>query len=108
MVYILSFISNKLINKMKLSLFASAAVAGLLAQVAEAATPDEWRSRSIYFLLTDRFSRTDNSTTAECDAQLGVRPKFCVTWSLNRLTLHSNTVEDHGRESSTRYVNHSS
>ncbi|GAM40729.1 alpha-amylase [Talaromyces pinophilus] len=56
---------------MKLSLIASAAVAGLLAQVAEAATPDEWRSRSIYFLLTDRFSRTDNSTTAECDSALG-------------------------------------
>ena len=57
---------------MKLSLIASAAVAGLLAQVAEAATPDEWRSRSIYFLLTDRFARTDNSTTAECDSALGV------------------------------------
>ncbi|KAJ9376289.1 CAZyme family GH13 [Paecilomyces variotii] len=32
-----------------------------------AATPAEWRSRSIYFLLTDRFARTDNSTTASCD-----------------------------------------
>ncbi|RAL04052.1 alpha-amylase [Aspergillus ibericus CBS 121593] len=32
-----------------------------------AATPAEWRSQSIYFLLTDRFARTDNSTTAPCD-----------------------------------------
>lgn len=64
---------------MKLSLITSVAVAGLLAQAAEAATPDEWRSRSIYFLLTDRFARTDNSTTAECDAQLGVRFDSCAT-----------------------------
>lgn len=62
---------------MKLSLIGSAAVAGVLAQVAEAATPDEWRSQSIYFLLTDRFARTDNSTTAECDASLGVCNKGC-------------------------------
>lgn len=27
----------------------------------------EWRTQSIYFLLTDRFGRTDNSTTATCD-----------------------------------------
>ncbi|KAL4880730.1 glycoside hydrolase superfamily [Aspergillus karnatakaensis] len=26
-----------------------------------------WRSQSIYFLLTDRFARTDGSTTAPCD-----------------------------------------
>ncbi|KAL2821865.1 glycoside hydrolase superfamily [Aspergillus granulosus] len=32
-----------------------------------AATPAQWRSQSIYFLLTDRFARTDNSTTASCD-----------------------------------------
>ncbi|KAJ5449451.1 glycoside hydrolase superfamily [Penicillium daleae] len=35
------------------------AVAGL--------TAAEWRSQSIYFLLTDRFGRTDNSTTATCN-----------------------------------------
>lgn len=90
---------------MKLSLIASAAVAGLLAQVAEAATPDEWRSRSIYFLLTDRFSRTDNSTTAECDSALGVCFEcFDLEVHLCKLTLPSNTAEDHGKESSTRYV----
>lgn len=38
-----------------------------LAATVLAATPAEWRSQSIYFLLTDRFARTDNSTTAECD-----------------------------------------
>ncbi|KAI9737441.1 MAG: hypothetical protein M1834_009595 [Cirrosporium novae-zelandiae] len=32
-----------------------------------AATPAEWRSRIIYQVLTDRFGRVDNSTTAACD-----------------------------------------
>ncbi|KAL2007729.1 hypothetical protein VTN00DRAFT_7711 [Thermoascus crustaceus] len=32
-----------------------------------AATPAQWRSQSVYFLLTDRFARTDGSTTAACD-----------------------------------------
>ncbi|GES66595.1 alpha-amylase [Aspergillus terreus] len=36
-------------------------------QATHALTPAEWRSQSIYFLLTDRFGRTDNSTTAACD-----------------------------------------
>ncbi|KAK3214817.1 hypothetical protein GRF29_19g1338817, partial [Pseudopithomyces chartarum] len=35
--------------------------------VTEAATPEQWRSRSIYQLLTDRFGRTDGSTTAPCN-----------------------------------------
>ncbi|KKK25536.1 hypothetical protein P175DRAFT_0505923 [Aspergillus ochraceoroseus IBT 24754] len=38
-----------------------------VATAALAATPAQWRSQSIYFLLTDRFARTDNSTTAACD-----------------------------------------
>jgi alpha-amylase len=38
-----------------------------LAATVLAATPAEWRSQSVYFLLTDRFARTDNSTTAGCD-----------------------------------------
>lgn len=72
-VYNFLFHSIKtIIIKMKLSLITSATVAGLLAQVVKAATPDEWRSQSIYFLLTDRFARTDNSTTAECDLQARV------------------------------------
>ncbi|KAJ5937057.1 hypothetical protein N7466_003507 [Penicillium verhagenii] len=42
-------------------------VAALFANVAVGLTPAEWRTQSIYFLLTDRFGRTDNSTTATCD-----------------------------------------
>ncbi|BCS20599.1 alpha-amylase [Aspergillus puulaauensis] len=45
-----------------------------LAATALAATPAQWRSQSIYFLLTDRFARTDNSTTAECDTSAG---RYC-------------------------------
>lgn len=37
-----------------------------------AATPAQWRTRSIYFMLTDRFALTDNSTTATCDTDNGV------------------------------------
>lgn len=32
-----------------------------------AASGDDWRSRSIYQVLTDRYARTDGSTTAPCD-----------------------------------------
>ncbi|GAW02566.1 glycoside hydrolase family 13 protein [Lentinula edodes] len=32
-----------------------------------AANAEEWRSRSIYQVMTDRFARTDGSTTAACD-----------------------------------------
>ncbi|KAJ5684875.1 uncharacterized protein N7477_001220 [Penicillium maclennaniae] len=42
-------------------------VALCFAQVVAGLTPAEWRSQSIYFLLTDRFGRNDNSTTAACD-----------------------------------------
>ncbi|KAI3197384.1 CAZyme family GH13 [Penicillium roqueforti] len=49
-----------------------------LISIAIAATPDEWRSRSIYFMLTDRFARTDGSTTATCDTS---DRKYCGgTW----------------------------
>ncbi|KAL3475633.1 family 13 alpha amylase in complex with acarbose [Aspergillus californicus] len=49
-----------------------------LAATALAATPAQWRSQSVYFLLTDRFARTDGSTTAECDATMG---QYCGgTW----------------------------
>ncbi|KZP19633.1 glycoside hydrolase family 13 protein [Athelia psychrophila] len=37
------------------------------AGLALAATPADWQTRSIYQLLTDRFARTDGSTTAACD-----------------------------------------
>ena len=43
-----------------------------------AATVDDWRSRSIYQVLTDRYGRTDASTTAKCDPAQGV---YCGgTW----------------------------
>ena len=37
-----------------------------------ALTPAQWRSQSIYQVLTDRFARTDGSTTASCNAAAGV------------------------------------
>ncbi|KUL89535.1 hypothetical protein ZTR_04402 [Talaromyces verruculosus] len=43
-----------------------------LASVALGLTADEWRSQSIYFLLTDRFGLTSNSTTASCDVADGL------------------------------------
>ncbi|KAJ5494840.1 Glycoside hydrolase superfamily [Penicillium fimorum] len=39
----------------------------LLWQAVMGLTPAEWRSQSIYFLLTDRFGRSDNSVTAGCN-----------------------------------------
>ncbi|KAJ3562448.1 hypothetical protein NP233_g9563 [Leucocoprinus birnbaumii] len=42
-----------------------------------AATPDEWKSRSIYQLVTDRFARSDNAS-APCDTS---QRKYCGgTW----------------------------
>ena len=51
----------------------------LLLTTTLAASPAEWRSRSIYQLLTDRFARTDGSTTATCDTASGI---YCGgTWA---------------------------
>lgn len=58
--------------------FILAVFTGLLAAVVNAATPADWRSRSIYFLLTDRFGRTDNSITAPCDTNARVRSFLTV------------------------------
>lgn len=38
-----------------------------LLPAAQALSPAEWRSQSIYQVVTDRFARTDGSTTAHCD-----------------------------------------
>jgi alpha-amylase len=47
-------------------------------QAVLAASADDWRSRSIYQVMTDRYGRTDGSTTAKCDAASGV---YCGgTW----------------------------
>jgi len=43
---------------------------------ASALTPAQWRSQSIYQVITDRFARTDGSTSAQCDVQ-----RYCGgTW----------------------------
>jgi alpha-amylase len=38
----------------------------------QAAATADWRSRSIYQIVTDRFARTDNSETAPCDTGAGL------------------------------------
>ncbi|TGO70316.1 hypothetical protein BELL_0731g00020 [Botrytis elliptica] len=35
----------------------------------QSATPDEWRTRSIYQVFTDRFARTDVTNTTDCPSQ---------------------------------------
>ncbi|CAK4031809.1 alpha-amylase [Lecanosticta acicola] len=45
------------------SISALASFAGLAA----ALTPDQWRSQSVYQVMTDRFARTDGSTSASCN-----------------------------------------
>jgi alpha-amylase len=56
-------------------------VAGLAAMCCSSAialSPADWRKQSIYQLLTDRFARTDGSTTATCDSGAGI---YCGgTW----------------------------
>ncbi|KAK5133489.1 hypothetical protein LTR08_007626 [Meristemomyces frigidus] len=49
------------------SIIATAALSLALCQQSFAATAAQWRSRSIYQVLTDRFARSDGSTTATCD-----------------------------------------
>ena len=39
----------------------------ILCACVSALTPAQWRSQSIYQVITDRFARTDGSTTAPCD-----------------------------------------
>jgi alpha-amylase len=47
-----------------------------LAGLVHCLTPAQWRSQSIYQVLTDRFARIDGSTTASCDVN-----KYCGgTW----------------------------
>lgn len=49
------------------SISLSVAAATALLSVTDAATADEWKSRSIYQVMIDRFGLADGSTTAECD-----------------------------------------
>ena len=55
-------------------------------------TPAQWRAQSIYQVMTDRFARTDGSTTAACDLN-----EYCGgTWRglINRLGYIQNMVID--------------
>lgn len=47
-------------------------IAFTLCPAAFAATGDEWRSKTIYQVMTDRFARSDGSTTATCDTSQGI------------------------------------
>lgn len=87
---------------MKLSLLAGTTAAALLSGAANAATPDKWRSQSIYFLLTDRFARADNSTTATCDTDDRVSPACLVVYNTIADDAYRYIAADHGRESSTK------
>ncbi|KAK4540157.1 hypothetical protein LTR36_009743 [Oleoguttula mirabilis] len=49
------------------SIITTAALSLALCQQAFAASAADWRSRSIYQVLTDRFARSDGSTTATCN-----------------------------------------
>jgi len=49
---------------MKFLTIATALLSGLTGVVGLSAA--EWRKQSIYQVVTDRFARTDNSTTASC------------------------------------------
>jgi alpha-amylase len=50
-----------------------------LCQAVFAADGPDWRSRTIYQIVTDRFARTDGSTTTSCDTGLGL---YCGgTWA---------------------------
>ena len=48
-------------------MYASIYIALLAAVPVFAAIAAEWRSRSIYQIMTDRFGRTDQSTSASCN-----------------------------------------
>lgn len=49
-----------------------------VASTVSALSPAQWRSQSIYQVVTDRFARTDGSTTATCDTGNGL---YCGgTW----------------------------
>jgi len=50
----------------------------LVSETHAVATVNDWRSRSIYQVITDRFARSDGSITAPCDVS---QQKYCGgTW----------------------------
>lgn len=61
---------------LKTSLLASALA---LVPSTLAASPEQWRGRSIYQVLTDRFAQSNGDTDVDCDASVG---KYCGgTWN---------------------------
>ncbi|GLB36809.1 putative protein with domain of unknown function (DUF1966) [Lyophyllum shimeji] len=64
----------------------------LLARCVLSATPDEWRGRSIYQVVTDRFALADNSTSQPCDVSAR---KYCGgTWK--GITNHLDYIQNMG------------
>ncbi|KAK3348615.1 glycoside hydrolase family 13 protein [Lasiosphaeria hispida] len=62
---------------MRASVLNVAAAAVAFSGLCSAANSTEWKTRSIYQLMVDRFARTDGSTTADCDVS-----RFCDgTWT---------------------------
>ncbi|KAJ5588004.1 uncharacterized protein N7459_003769 [Penicillium hispanicum] len=74
-----------------------------LADTIAGLTPAEWRSQSIYFLLTDRFGRTDNSTTAACDVSDRVR-RMIIAANGQSVDETRSIAAVAGKESSITYV----
>jgi alpha-amylase len=52
--------------------FSRTTLAAVILSAVSALTPAQWRSQSIYQVLTDRFALTDGSTTSACDAADGI------------------------------------
>lgn len=80
----------------------------LLGQIVMGLTPAEWRRESIYFLLTDRFAREDNSVTASCNTENRVstpiqRPALKL-WSKWLITTFRCIAVEAGRVLSIAYV----
>lgn len=63
-----------------------------LLPTALSANATQWRSQTIYQVLTDRFGRTDNSTTAPCDT--GSKPYCGGSWC--GIINHLDYVQDMG------------
>ena len=66
-------------------IFAAFVAVLTLVQSVHAASNDDWRGRTVYQLVTDRFARTDGSLTAECDT---AKQLYCGgTWQgiINKL-----------------------
>ena len=58
---------------MRFSTLSLAALASFTCTVS-ALSPADWKKQSIYQVMTDRFARTDGSTTAACDTSAD---KYC-------------------------------